>query len=48
LASADLKARKQVAVYVIGTDEEFIIARHTIALLAQQARTQSLLQAHQG
>jgi acetate kinase len=38
----------KVAVYVIGTDEELMIARHTVLLLAQQPRTHSQLQAHQG
>jgi len=42
------KPEGKVAVYVIGTDEELMIARHTIALLAQQPSTHSLLQAQQG
>jgi hypothetical protein len=33
---------------VIGTDDELTITGHTVALLAQQARMDSLLQAHQG
>jgi acetate kinase len=42
------KPDSKVVVYVIATDEELMIARHTVALLAQQPRTHSLLQAHQG
>jgi acetate kinase len=42
------KPGSKVAVYVIGTDEELMIARHTVLLLAQQPRTHSQLQAHQG
>jgi acetate kinase len=34
----------KIATYVIGTDEEFMIARHTAAMLAQQARKDSVLQ----
>jgi acetate kinase len=41
------RPQSKVAVYVIGTDEELMIARHTVSLLAQQPRTHSLLQTHQ-
>jgi acetate kinase len=41
------RPRSKVAVYVIGTDEELMIARHTVSLLTQQLRTHSLLQTHQ-
>jgi acetate kinase len=34
----------KIATYVIGTDEELMIARHTAAMLAQQARKDSVLQ----
>ncbi len=41
------KPQSKVAVYVIRTDEELMIARHTVSLLAQQPRMHSLLQAQQ-
>jgi acetate kinase len=37
----------KTAVYVIGTDEELMIARHTASLLAQQLGTYSLLHVNQ-
>jgi len=40
------KPEGKVAVYVIGTDEELMIARHTVSVLAQQPRMRSLLQMH--
>jgi acetate kinase len=42
------KPGSKVAVYVISTDEELMIARHTVSFLPQQLGTYSLLQAHQG
>jgi acetate kinase len=42
------KPEGKIAVYVIGTDEELMIARHTVSFLAQQLGTYSLLDAHQG
>ena len=41
------KPQGKVAAYVIGTDEELMIARHTVSFLAKQRRTHSLLHAHQ-
>jgi acetate kinase len=38
------KPGSKVAAYVIGTDEELMIARHTAAVLAQQPRKDSVLQ----
>ncbi len=38
------KPGSKVAAYVIGTDEESMIARHTAALLAQQPKKDSVLQ----
>jgi len=40
------KPESKAAVYVISTDEELMIARHTVSLLAQQPRMHSLLQMH--
>jgi acetate kinase len=39
--------RSKVAVYVIGTDEELMIARHTASFLAQKPRADLLLQLHE-
>jgi len=33
--------KSKVAVYVIGTDEELMIARHTVSLLSQKASAAS-------
>ncbi len=40
------KPQSKVAAYVIGTDEERMIARHTASLLAQQPAMRSVLQSH--
>jgi acetate kinase len=42
------KPHSKVAVYMIGTDEELMIARHTVLLLARQPGMHSLLHVHQG
>jgi acetate kinase len=36
------KPHSKIAVYVIGTDEELMIARHTVSLLSQTAKVASL------
>ncbi len=38
--------QSKAAAYVIGTDEELMIARHTASLLAQQPAMRSVLQSH--
>jgi acetate kinase len=41
------KPQGRIPVYVIGTDEEAMIARHTVSFLAKQSGNRSLLQLQQ-